>query len=360
MTAAIQSSRPIERAAASSPPVRLAVIGPSFFSYVQDIVDRLTEKGVPAACFGEKHSEGVLSKLLYRLGLYNHRWAPKHAHLAWLRAAIKASEATDVLLVNVETIDRAFVQGLVDEERRVHVYMWDGVANKPGFVSYLDLLEGRGSFDPLDCERFDLTYIPLFAGEAFDASQWADEGEPEFDIAFCGTVHSSRIAIAAELLTADWARRRRIALMLYYHSRALLFIKGLVEPAVWRIVQLVSYRPFGKAEIARMMRRSRFVLDIPHHGQTGMTARTFEALMSGSRLLTFHRRVRELIPASLQDRITVIDDIRDAAAIDFDEHRRLPSLTSEERYFLSIDRFVDQLLAMAGVAANRHGTKAPE
>lgn len=356
---AAQSVPAVERAPTRISPARLAVIGPSFFSYVQDIVDTLGDRGAVAKGFDEKHSERVLDKLLYRLGLYNHRWAPKHAHLARLRAGIEAMGATDVLLVNVETIDRAFVEGLVRNGLHVHLYMWDGIANKPGFVSYLDLLEGRGSFDPEDCRRFGLTYIPLFAGKAFDGSQAADEGEPQFDIGFCGTVHSSRSAIAAELLTADWAKQRKITLMLYYHSRALLYVKGLIEPAVWRISRLVAYRPFGKAEIARMMRRSRFVLDIPHHGQTGLTARTFEVLMSGSRLLTFHRRVRELIPASLQSRITIIDDIHDAAAIDFGA-RRPPPLTSEERYFLSIDRFVDQMIAMTGIAIRQGDQEAPE
>ena len=84
-----------------------------------------------------------------------------------------------------------------------------------------------------------------------------------------------------------------------------------------------------------------------------MTARTFEALRSGARLLTFNRASASLLPESLQPRVRIIDDIEEAAAIDYAACGRMPPLSPDERYFLSLGRFVDQLLDMMRPAERR-------
>ena len=327
-------------------PVKLAIVGPSFFAYVEGIAEAFRRRGVETVVFDERHSNKLIDKIFYRLGLYHNRFSPKHRHLAGILQAIREAGCTDVLLANVEVVDRAFVERLVGWGIRVHLFMWDGVRNKPGFVSYLDLVTSKGSFDPIDAKSFEMRYIPLFAEPAFDEERFRADRDPEFDIGFCGTVHSSRTKILAGLIDAAWARDRKLALMLYYHSRALFCLKGLVDWKAWKLVGAISSKAFSKDEIATMFGQSRFILDVPHPGQSGMTARTFEALFSGSRLLTFNRVAAELLPESLRRRVRVIATIDDIAGIDFSACERLPKLTPDERYFLSVARFVDELMAM--------------
>ncbi len=334
-------------AGAASGARRLAVVGPSFFSYIPAIVDEFRRRGIPGEMFDERHSNRIVDKILYRVGAYQLPLSPKHRHLARLRQAIVAGGYTDVLLVDVEVTDRPFVCWLRDRGVRVHLYMWDAARNKPRFTTYLDVVDSRGSFDPLDCDQHDMTYIPLFSEPLFDD---AAAGPAEYDIGFCGTVHSSRSGIMARLRTADWSRSLKLKLMLYYHSRKLFAIKGLRDRAVWSLLPVVQDHSFSKAEIAAMYARTKFVLDVPHPGQTGMTARTFEVLLAGARLLTFNRNAAELLPASLQRRVTVIDHIDDVAHVDIAGTERPGALTAEESYYLSLERFVDQLVDMMGFA----------
>ena len=350
MTQATERARTSGGAGNATPEVRVALIGPSFFSYVQAIAAAFRERGVSVTVFDEKHSNRPLAKLLYRLGLQRHRWSPSARHLDTIHAELRAGRATDVFLINTEAANRGFVEGLKAEGMRVHLYMWDGVANKPGFVALLDTVDSRASFDPRDCERFGMDYIPLFAEPLFEQAGRAAGETPEYDISFCGTVHSSRTVIVARLIEAARNKAARVGLMLYYHSRALLYAKGIVQSAVWRIAPAVSFQSFGKTDIARMFAASRMVLDVPHPGQTGLTARTFEVLAGGVRLLTTNDRTRELLPRSFSDRIVVIGGIDEALALDFETLGPLPRLTAEQRYYLSLDRFVDALIAMAGIA----------
>jgi hypothetical protein len=351
---------PALRPASDGPtPRKLALIGPAFFSYVGAIADEFRGRGIPVVTFDERHSNRLVDKVFYRLGVYRHRYSPARRHLQRLLREIEASGVTDVLLANVEAVDRGFVGKLSAGGIRTHLYMWDSTRNKPGFAALLDLVTSRGTFDPVDAQRLNMTYIPLFAEAIFDRESVTGSDEPDIDIGFCGTVHSSRARILAQLRDVGRPRNLRLGLMLYYHSRMLFYSKGLIDRNVWGLAREVSSTPYSKADIAALFRRSRFVLDVQHPGQTGMTARTFEAILSGTRLLTFNKAAARLLPESLQPRIKVIDTIDEAGLIDYGSYGRLPALTADELYFLSLRRFVDQLVEMMRLDAAPVRTATP-
>ncbi|MBD8620605.1 hypothetical protein IFT67_16915 [Sphingomonas sp. CFBP 13728] len=308
-------------------------------------------RGVAVLTFDEKHSNRVRDKILYRLGMGHHRLSPLPRHLRQVTDQIVEACCTDVLLVGVEVIDRPFVERLVKQGIRVHFYTWDGTANKDRFLTYLDLLDSKATFDPNDSRDHRMAYIPLFAEALFDERLIGMAPARDQDIGFCGTVHSSRAGIIAALMSIDRPRPLRLGLMLYYHSRRLFGIKALVSRSARRVAPLISDTPFSKSAIADMFVRSRYILDVPHPGQSGMTARTFETLLAGARLLTLNASAEALLPSSFANRVTVIGDIADLASIDFDAVGPLPPLTHEQTYFLSLDRFLDQLSAMMRLPA---------
>ena len=93
--------------------------------------------------------------------------------------------------------------------------------------------------------------------------------------------------------------------------------------------------------------RSKFVFDIQHKGQSGLTARTFEAIRSGAYLITFNKNAFSL-PKYCHDRIFLINDVADIDKIDFSAYDKLEGLTDEQDYYLSISRFVDNLIEIMG------------
>lgn len=340
-----------------APIKKLAIVGPSFFSYIEGIAAEFSRRGIEVATFDDRHSNRAIEKIFIRLGVYRHAFSPAAKHVEAVAEAIEAGGYSDVLLANIEAVDRGFVARLRARGVRAHLYMWDGLSNRPGYAALLDLVASRGTFDPVDAERLDMRYIPLFAEPIFAEEDVAAESF-EADIGFCGTVHSSRTRILARLIAIARARGLKLALMLYYHLRALFLLKALVDWSAWKLAPKISSTPFPKAQVAAMFGRTRFILDVPHPGQSGMTARTFEALRAGARLLTFNRSAATLLPQSLQQRVHIIDSIEEAAAIDFASCGRMPPLSPEERYFLSIDRFVDQLLDMMGASAPASASRA--
>lgn len=324
---------------------RFALVGPNFFSYIQGIRNKMAERGMPSEFFDERHANSIPVKVLYRIGFYSLFSRRKRLHLDEIAASIVDGGFSDALLIDVEACDRPFVERLTRAGVRVHLYMWDSAKNKPAYLRYLDLLHGKSSFDSVDCEQHGLRYVPLFAEDVFSSRHQAATPiqDRPIDVAFCGTLHSNRAKRIGELM--DFAKRHglTVSLLLYFHSRGLLALKSLAHVSNARFLHCVSTRGYSKQEIYALFARSRFVFDLPHPGQCGLTARTFEVLRSGARLITFNEKALSLLPASLIDRVAVIRTVDDIAGLDFLGPCPSPLLSEDDDYFLSLDRFVDQL-----------------
>jgi hypothetical protein len=350
-------SKPLPAAQQINMPTKLAVIGAAFFSYTDAVVAEFAARGIEVVAFDEKHSNRKSAKIMYRLGLGFAPFSPLPGYHDKVANDIIAAGIPDVLLLGVEVISRAFVEKLVEAGVRVHLHMWDGRDNQGGFQNYLDLLSSCSTFDARDAAELDLAYIPLFAESLF-AGHRAECSTPRFDIGFCGTMHSLRGEYISRLVSAPWAKRFRFGLMLYYHSRGLFLAKALVQWRLLKLVPRVSGIPFSRADVAGLFAQSRYVLDIPHPRQTGLTSRTFEALLAGARLLTFSKDAPRLLPPSLAARVVVAERIDDLAGILATECDPLPPLSGEERYYLSLARYGDDLLGQMTKAQAKRRAQA--
>lgn len=318
------------------------MIGPGFFSYLESIAYELSNRGFECMVFSDRHSNGKIAKIMYRIGFYDvFSWAKKR-HLKSIYNQIVANKISDVLLINVEGCDRNFIQNLIKSNVSISLYMWDSSKNKANFLSYIDLIEAKSSFDPQDCETFGLKYIPLF-GE-FGLSPNHHITQKNIDIYFCGTVHSNRPKIIYQILKFSIENKLKFISHNYYHNKFLFFIKSLAYPYGLAIFKSVTNKSLSKSKIFESMSLAKFVLDIQHNGQKGLTARTFEALRCGAHLITTNDFALKL-PHGLKNRITVFNEIRDLQNINFNDFEGSP-LTVEQDYYLSLQRFVDDIIVL--------------
>ena len=328
---------------------KVAVIGPSFFGYVQAVAQNISSRGYDAQYFDERHSNSIFSKIFYRLGMNYLIRRNRKNYLDAIRHQILSEGFGTVLLVDVEVIDRQFVESLTAQGLNVHLYMWDSAKNKPGFVDMIGSVNSAASFEPVDCEELGMQYIPLFAEDLFSFDR-SESGRVQNNIGFNGTMHSLR---AKQLATLEGliGNEYRISKLLYYHSILLYCIKCLSNPIGWRYISEISTQPFSKAQIAELYRQSAYVLDIHHPGQSGLTSRTFEALRSGAILITFNQSVKSL-PPSLAARCVYIEDISDVSKV-LKTIKAEAKLSERDDYFLSLERFVSDILDLMSLPQKR-------
>ena len=324
--------------------MKLAIIGPNFFSYVQGVAKRFEARGVATRFFDCRYSNSNAAKIYYRFGIHKLIVAPRNHHMAGIIRQIIATGHTHVLGLNAEGLSPAHIRQLQAAGVKVFFFSWDSIANKPDYVKAQPLVDGMGTFDPVDAERFGLRYIPLFADHVFSARRNGASAPRDIDLSFCGTLHSNRASLLKRFV--ERLPGANVDLKIFIHSRAIYLARALVSPAALTFRRVVSESSFSREAIADSLFRSKYVLDMPHPQQAGLTARTFEALRGGARLVTFNRNAT-MLPAPFHDRLIIVDAPEEATGLDL-EAAPLPPLTVDEDYYLSIDRFVDDLAEMMG------------
>lgn len=320
---------------------RVALIGPRFFSYLEAIRAEFEKKGVFAITADDIHSQSMAWRVIYRLGLTAFYQRKLREHNRRLLQRLKDERINHILFVNCETYDEEFLDACGRANITISVYFWDALKNKPIFAKYIDRFQRVASFDPGDCETFQLRYIPLFAEHEFFAS--TGQTQRNFDACMVSTIHSSRAAWASELYRLGKAGAN-IKVFAFFSSKWLFFVRNVFHPDALALLPQIECVPLKKCEVAKLFKNSRDVVDVHHFKQRGLTSRTFETLAAGARLITTNVDV-ESLPVDLRARTRVVKgpgELRDMLA----EVQQLPPLTFEERYFLSIERFVDELLAL--------------
>ncbi len=326
---------------------RIALVGPNFFSYIQAIRDEFIARGFSCTYYDERHSNSIGAKIAYRLHLDTFIKRHRDRHLSEVLKKIIADGTTDVYLIDIEVVNTDFVKALRAQGISVHLYMWDSANNKDSFLQLLPLLNGRSSFEPEDCERYGLTYIPLFAETVFSAASVKDQIRKN-DLVFLGTVHSHRAVHLFGLEQAALKNGFKINKLLYYHSKILFAIKCLLHPVAFKYIRHLRTKGFSKSEIADAYFASRAVLDIHHPGQAGLTSRTFESLRSGAWLITLNKTVLSL-PEELHERIILLNDVNELSSRLKEVCRDLPPISREMDYFLSLERFTTDLLTVGSL-----------
>ncbi|CAC9533661.1 hypothetical protein [uncultured Gammaproteobacteria bacterium] len=319
--------------------MKVLIIGPAFFEYIKAIAAEMSNRKIYTFVFNELHSETILSKIIYRLKLDFLFSLKVKKYREKIYQYIDEHKITDVLFVSPDIIDKEYLVA-IKQKAKIHLYMWDGFANKKNSLAVLNLFDTKASFDRFDCQTHGLNYIPLFAEDMYQDSNT----EKQYDLSFCGTVHSNRPIWIGKLQRFAQDNNLRIGLFLYYYSPVLLFIRLLMNRCCFDLFNKVSYLSYKKEEIADLFKSSRVVIDITHPNQKGLTSRTFEVLRSGSKLITNNENCK-MLGSEYASRIFIMKDIdsQHKSLLEFIE-LDIPPLNAEQDYFLSIERFVDQIL----------------
>lgn len=319
-----------------------AIIGPEFFSYIKAIKNEMNSRGITCEFYDERHSNNTFCKILYRLQLNFLLHKRKKDHLGKIFDSIITTQVTDVILIATEVVDNSFIKELQKTGVRVHLYIWDSFRNKKSCLALLGDIKNVASFDPMDCKQYSLTYIPLFAERIFQDGAVYQKRLNQ--IIFNGTLHSNRAQLLIKIEKILNASEFSLVSLTYYYTRTLYIIKSLGSPKIIKYLFKFSTFGFTKQEIANGFFRSKAVIDFHHHDQYGLTSRTFEALRAGCWLISFNKSI-ELLPKNLRARVIFLDSVNDLSRSLVNLKQDLPKLEKNDDYYLSLERFVDDLLA---------------
>jgi len=180
-------------------------------------------------------------------------------------------------------------------------YNWSSI-QMFDFLPYRDFFTKIYSFDPHDCQEYNLNYYPLFYLKSFE--RVGINKRKRYDISFIGYGYSSgRLEFIdkwlQKILPLD------ISFFLYLHTpkkrRAILTILKYPKLSNYFFLDQISMN-----EVINKYSVSDAMIDHPMTIQTGLTIRTFETLGSGLDLYTTNVEIKNE-PFYDSQRITIFD-----------------------------------------------------
>ncbi len=322
--------------------MKVLIIGPSFFSYAQAMKQEFLSRSIYCDFFDDIYPNTIKAKILYRLGLDFFYKSQKKKYCKQIVKFLEKRKITDIIFISPRGVTlKLLTDYLINDSIKLHLYMWDSLSNQSMALGLLHRFHTTSSFDPNDCVKYNMTYIPLFAEKIFFRKRKCIE---EYDLSFCGTLHSSRPIQINKLIRFMRNNEIKGKFLLYYHSRFLLLIQLLFNNFSFNLFNKTKFKSYSKNEIAELFFCSNVVIDISHFRQSGLTSRTFESLASGAKLITTNKHAFH-VKKSLQSRIFILKNLstQEDKILEF-IRKPITPISLEEEYFLSLDRFTDQII----------------
>ena len=326
------------------------LVSPLTFSYHLSISETLRSMGYAVTWWDERASSATWYKLALRLfPAMTVRWSER-SFLSRL-GKLEPSSISHVLVIKGEGLSRRVVLEMRETlaSASMGLYLWDGVENVKGVSNILQAFDSVATFDPVDAKRFGWTYRPLF-GRNISAIKGI-AAPVQFDWCFIGTIHSDRHRVIHRL-RRRYGQKARSFVFGYFQSPLMLFVRRLGD---WTLLfapkGTLSTAPMPAVEVARIVDRSRAVLDVEHPRQRGFTMRTIETLLAEKKLVTTNKYIlgSNLFHTS---RVYVINRTEPEIPPEFLDQPYLAVPDSLRNYY-SCEGWVSELLELQDSARNR-------
>lgn len=318
---------------------KIIIIGPAFFNYVDQISFELNKK-FKVTKKNDFFSNNLIIKILIRLNLKFIFFFNNLFYYFRILNIIRLNKINTLLLINPEMCPIYFLKVIKRYDIKIVLYAWDSFRNKPIFHRYYKIVDVFLTFDFADSEKFNLPLINLYSEKIFFKNT---NYKKKFDLSFVGTLHSNRSKLIQNIFCQFQKEGIKFKLYIYYHNLYLILFRSLFDKSLRNMFKIINYNSISKRQVHKIFSQSKFVLDIVHPNQTGLTSRTFETLASNSVLLTNNSYIKKFT-SSLKKKCIYFDNENDLKNIIKDNKVLVKSrLSKNDIYYLSIERFIDEL-----------------
>ncbi len=323
---------------------RVLLFCPAFFRYEEKLKQGIERLGLECDLWDERPGNGFLVKTVLRKRLPGAKVLARR-YVNRVIAATRGRDYDCVLVIKSETFGAKEISAMrgAFPRARFILYLWDGLANVPGGEEKLRLYDRVFTFDPVDAERFGLTFRPLFYSDDYEPG--AQPERSDYDVAFIGTAHAIRPRVARAVEAQCGKQGFRMYCYLYLPHPLVFLYNKLTNPAYRGVCRAdIHFTPLAPAAVRDICSRSRCILDVENTFQRGLTMRTIEMLGMEKKLITTNELVKRHDFYDEAD-FCVIDRDRPSVPREFLETPYRPVSESLRRKY-SLEGFLREVLEM--------------
>ncbi len=165
-------------------------------------------------------------------------------------------------------------------------YHWDSISQYD-YLETTPFFEKVYSFDREDCEKHGFNYLPLFASGNY-SKEMQNKVKPSLDIYTVGTiVQPERYILVNEF--REFCMKNNITFYFYLKVTPVTFLRLLMKGI---IPKNVSFTSINTEKLKSIISRSRAVLDVTNHKQSGLTMRIIENIYIGKKVVTTNKNIK--------------------------------------------------------------------
>lgn len=259
----------------------------STFGYETEIEDAMRREGALVDSYNERPTNNVFTRILIRL---NRNLIYKYIdnYYNQIIEQTKDKKYDFIFFIKGESISKSIVEKLrlTHPEAKIVMYYWDSIANNRNAKSILDSFDKVFSFDKNDCEKFNLSFLPLFYTIRYEEIANKDVSK-EYDMMFVGTTHSERYEFVNAIVGQIKATGGKCFTWFYFPSKINFYKLKWDNPNFWKAnINDFHFTPMKWSLLLEYYSKSRIQIDMQHPKQTGLTMRTIESLGAKKKLIT--------------------------------------------------------------------------
>ncbi|QCT70593.1 hypothetical protein [Eubacterium maltosivorans] len=271
---------------------RILLIAPIFYNYHIEIKKELEKQGYIVDFYDDRPSKNAISIGLIKLKKNLMKKSIDH-YMDKIINDTKNRKYKDVFIINNVAFEKEHIEKLKNNhgEARFILYLWDSIENYKHNKDVLSYFERVFSFDPKDCEKYHVKFLPLFYTDKYRKIN-EDKEKNIYDLMSICTAHPIRYPLLNDL--KKYCQDNKIRLFSYlYLATPLLYIYNKIFVEVFKKAKIreFHFKPLTENEIIRIMSQTKAVFDICNENQNGLTIRTIETIGARKKLITTNKNI---------------------------------------------------------------------
>lgn len=265
---------------------KILFFGLETFGYEKKILEKMQSEGALVDYYSERPVSSKFGKTIVKFfpkllkkttEKYYHQIIQDH----------KNNKYDVILIIKCDLPTKKVLKELKETfpEAELRLHLWDSLNNVPDIKEKISLFDRVTSFDRKDClDNSNFGFRPLFFADAF---REVAAGNADYNLSFCGTIHSDRYPILEKIRKSLEANKKKFYGYYYFQSyMAYFYHKILVNGYKNSKMSEFKFNQLCSADVNKINQKSKAILDIQHPNQIGLTMRTIESIGSKRKLVT--------------------------------------------------------------------------
>lgn len=268
---------------------KILFFAPAFFGYEEVIAKKMRDLGAFVDLYDERSVNSSIARAFLKISPCFFIRKTKLYYEKIIQRNIKKNYDY-VFIIKCDMISRQILIKLKQAfpNAKFCLYLYDAIRNIPNIKGKFKYFDTIHSFDLDDCnENPELFFRPLFFSDDFRKKFNHDEHNYKYDISFLGTIHSDRYATIKQVQKIANNLNLSCYWFLYLQSKFIYwFYKITKKEFRYAPITVFSFSKMPASDIAKIVCKSKTILDIQHPKQTGLTMRTIEMIGMNKKLIT--------------------------------------------------------------------------